>query len=118
MLRMIKFSHLYYKMPLTIEDYKTVVLDVFVTDLGKLPEEFLKYDMAYWDEKNQKTEYYRLDFKKAIVIVLFSTYKYSNYTDKKLWTTIRKWTPEKEKYYKELIGKEVMIRVGENARKE
>jgi len=99
-------------MPLTIEDYKTVVLDVFVTDLGKLPKEFLEYDTAYWDEKKLKTEHYKLGFRKAIVIVLFSTYKYSNYIDKKLWTTIRKWTPEKEEYYKQLIGKEVMIRVG------
>jgi len=108
---MIKFSHIYYKMPLTIEHYKTIVLDVFVTDLDKLPSEFLKYDTAYWNEKKLRTEHYKFNFKKAIVIVLFSTYKYPIYTDRRIWTTIRRWTEQKERYYKELIGKEVMIRI-------
>jgi hypothetical protein len=33
--------------------------------------------------------------------------------DRRTWTTIRRWTPQKEKYYRSIIGEEVKIEIAE-----
>jgi hypothetical protein len=33
--------------------------------------------------------------------------------DGRTWTTIRRWTPQKEKYYRSIIGEEVKIEIAE-----
>lgn len=102
----IKFSHRYYKMPIqeAIKSGKHTIIGIQIhEDIYKLPEEFLHYDASFWNGK--ETEEYPIPLGKGIVIFIFSSHD----NDFELWTTIRRWTPEKQKYYEGLKGKEVEI---------
>ena len=44
----------------------------------------------------------------VIVLTLFTKEETGTW----LWTTIRRWTPQKEEYYRKLIGMEVEIDAG------
>ena len=101
----IKFSHEYFKMPLEARDRRdrSYIISECVTDINKLPKAFLDFDTLYFD--NGITTAYPLDFKTGIIITI--------YTNGKIWTTIRRWTPEKERYYMGMIGQEVGIEITE-----
>lgn len=83
-----------------MNDYKkgtfceSFVFNVEVTHFNKLPIDFIKYDTEYGDGL-----YYELPKTKLLVIGIF--------------TEGIRWTSEKEKYYKSLIGKEVRIKIKE-----
>ena len=72
---------------------------------SKLPKEFLEYDTGYRTENG--VCYYPLFKGKGIIITIFT--KDDGMHLENLWTTIRRWTPQKEKYYKSIIGEEVDI---------
>jgi len=77
--------------------------------VSKLPEEFLNYDTAYNDGEN-KGGHYKLDFKEGLVITIFcASFPGEPEEAETLFTTVRRWTPEKEAYYKPLIGKEIRL---------
>lgn len=106
MMPKIRFSHKYYKMPTqeAIEKGKHTLIGIQIhEDIYKLPEEFLHYDASFWNGK--ETEEYPIPLGKGIVIFIFTCYESEN----KVWTSIRRWTPWKEKYYRDLKGKEVEI---------
>jgi hypothetical protein len=97
--RQIKFSHRYTKMPQDLSN--SFLLDVWVKNLEDMSEGFLNYDTQY------SGGWYPLP-KKGKFLVLFIRTGYS------IWTTIRRWIPRKEQYYRGLIGQEVKIVIQED----
>lgn len=99
-MKAIKFSHRYKKMPKNL--YQTHIYAVEVTDFDKLTPEFIDQDTETVDGK-----FYPLPtFGKCMIIRLW--------TNGHKWQTVRSWNPEKEKYYKSLIGQEVRILIANN----
>lgn len=97
----IRFSHFYNKFrPIDLET-KTYLVQIFIVDRKELSEDFIDYDTLIDDTG----DYYKLPAGKLMVLILL--------TSNRLWTTIRRWTPWKEKYYRSLIGKEVEIEIKE-----
>lgn len=100
----IKFSHKYFKMPKPIASRScnsAMLLAVLNTTKDQLKEEFIHYDtLAVTGDK------YELPEGRLMVLLLLSS---------ELWTTVRRWSPEKEKYYKSKIGEifEIEISDGE-----
>ena len=107
----IKFSHDYYKFP----SAKNISLlsQVVITDKSELSDSFIEYDTLFrnWT-KNPKTPLpdgmYELPKGKLILLLLIA-----NEGKGWLWTTIRRWTPEKEKYYRSIQGQNVEIVIEE-----
>jgi hypothetical protein len=73
-------------------------LAVFLTDKKELGKDFIEYDTAYGFKGN-----YPLPSGKLLVLLL--------YTYGHLWTTIRRYIPYKETYYRGLIGQDVEIKI-------
>jgi len=98
----IKFSHLYEKMPSDISE--TILLDVLVVD--RISERFKVYDTLIKGKNPFYSEsYFKLPAGKLLILMLKSGVF--------LWTTIRRWTPEKETYYKSIIGSYIIIEVND-----
>ena len=99
----ISFSHCYLKFP---ESRVATLLQVFVVDFKDLTEAFKKYDTEYWKQASGESpttlERYPLPEGKLLVLLLQA---------EKLFTTIRRWTPQKEKYYKSQEGLQFKIEV-------
>lgn len=91
-------------MPELSETRRTIIAGLYTTTSEELPLLFKDYDTVYWE--NSLAHHYDLPKGKVIVIVLFSTNEldYSH-----IWTTIRRWTPRKEIYYRGLVGHDVDI---------
>lgn len=119
-LERIKFSHFYNKMPLDLLGrngtvWKHWVIAVsYCPDVQALPKEFLDGDTAYWDRDTQKTAHYPLDFKEGLLVFIYS--KGQREVAGKppeimsmVWQTIRRFTPDKAKWYESLEGEEVRI---------
>ena len=100
----IKFSHEYCKMPIPLPPKEHIdhakLLEVFISDKKELHESFINYDTRIKTDYRKK-EYYPLPNGKLIILLLC--------TDVEIWTTIRRWTPEKEKYYRSIRGQNVEI---------
>ena len=113
----IKFSHKYYKMPY-MADNKTKLVQMFIEHSDNFSKEFIEYDT-----KIRPEGYYKLPKNKYIVLLFLneitalpSGKPYSKdieFVGYNLWTTIRRWTPQKEKYYRERIGQEFEVIVNE-----
>lgn len=89
----IKFSHRYQKMPHGFE--RSQLLEVLIADKNDLSESFKNYDTFYHQG------FYELPKGKLLILLLRS--QSSHYPDS-LWTTVRRWTPEKEAYYRRMRG--------------
>jgi hypothetical protein len=107
----IKFSHFYKKMP---RDYKlSKLLDVFNIKLEELSEYFLKYDTTYEERIDDgvnsisQEERYPLPNKGDYMILLLQAGSGRG----QIWTTIRRRTDDKEKYYRGHIGEIVNCEV-------
>ena len=100
----IKFSHRYKKMPADVELYESFVRSVEIKHYNDLTSEFIKYDTEY------DGGFYPLPKTKLLIVVIWSGRKISE-TEREAteWTTVRRWTLEKERWYKSLIDKEVNI---------
>lgn len=95
----IKFSHKYAKMPENISD--TRLLEVFKAHYKDLSPFFKVYDTD---------GYYELPKTDLLVLFLVSYEpNISGGLNEHPWTTVRSWTPEKEKYYKVMRGEHVEI---------
>ena len=92
----IKFSYEYTKMPEFLSDNfnEAELLAVFFGDRNDLHKDFVEYDTEYWE--NGEKGNYPLPQGKLLILLLK--------TDTILWTTIRRWTPQKEKYYRSNVG--------------
>jgi hypothetical protein len=102
----IHFSHVYSKMPSAIRkgnEHITYLLAVDVNDISRLPVELLDWDTEYMTDRG--LAHYILPEGKVIILVLFTI------PQNHLWTTIRSWNPQKEIFYRNLIGKEIKIEV-------
>lgn len=106
MIPTIKFSHRYYKMPRIMAG--TRILTITSVNIKDIPEDFKDYDTAYGILQGSTTFYKLPEKGKVIVLFLFSPKERGG-----VWTTIRRHTPEKEKYYASLIGQEVNIEITE-----
>ena len=93
----IKFSHEYFKLP----DDRTeiVLLAVFKVHYTELSESFKAYDTMYQGGE------YPLP-KTDLLVLLFCNGKND------LFTTIRRWTPKKEDYYRSKMGEEFEVVIG------
>jgi hypothetical protein len=100
----IKFSHDYFKFGglqhATAIEHK--LLHVFVEDTKNFGKEFINYDTSYFDEKEGSKKFYELPKGKVLVLFFFAGFD-------DVFTTIRRWTPEKENYYKCKIGQEFKV---------
>jgi hypothetical protein len=95
----IKFSHRYFKMPIGISN-GALLSQVLIVERAELSNNFVDYDTRYDFGANNC---YQLPSGKLIMLLLLS--------EGVLWTTIRRWTPEKEKYYKSQMGSVFKIEV-------
>ena len=98
LMRKIKFSHEYMKMPEGFE--QSALLEVLVADRSDLCPEFVEFDTAICDAGN-----YPLPRGKLLVLLLQTE------ETLELWTTIRRYTPEKERYYRGLRGEYVACEI-------
>ena len=97
----IKFSHKYTKMPDGFE--RSRLIAVFVTDRDKLCKEFIEYDTAIVGGGH-----YPLPRGKLLVLLL------QVMESSQLWNTMRRWTPEKEQYYRGSCGERAECEVTNN----
>lgn len=99
----INFSHQYTKMPSKSLQgaWKTHILEIFTTTKEELSPGFIKFDTTILNSGKQ----YQLPPGKLLVIMLL--------TGTFLWQTVRRYTPEKERYYRSLRGQEVEIVIEE-----
>lgn len=100
----IKFSHRYKKMPLGVEHLDTWINDIALIDFKNLTLEQIKQDTETVDG-----QFYELPKTKLICIKLWTV----TINGAHIWATMRRWTPEKEIYYRGLKGKEVNIVIEE-----
>lgn len=102
----IRFSHRYNKMPAFVLDGKTILLDVYKTTTEDLCVPFINFDTQYFNEQYEP-RFYPLPPGEILVLLLMS----EDLTDKEVWTTIRRWTPRKEQFYKSKRGEEFTIEI-------
>jgi hypothetical protein len=103
----IKFSHHYYK---TFKQNRAVLLAVVLKERKELSEDFIDYDTRYYVSEGQPSldDFYPLPAGKYMVLVFIGEILIP-------FTTVRRWTPEKEKYYRSGIGKTFGIEIQEPA---
>ena len=92
----IKFSHEYYKFGGNQLPFDAVLIQCFKINKNDLSRCFVAYDTQYDGGE------YPLPESDLIVLLLM-------FDDRKLFTTIRRFTPRKWKYYKSLEGEEVRL---------
>ncbi len=107
----IKFSHIYDKMPEEAQSFKTILFAVIPFEDKNTHKVFLAYDTLY--RVDEKREHYELPKGKKLLLLL-ATQAYEDgrmfYAPQFiLWTTLRRWTPEKESYYLSHLGEVVKI---------
>ena len=99
----IKFSHRYTKMPESFDN--TYLGDLELVNLEDLNPEFIKGDTAIVGGG-----YYLLPKKgKYMILWLFTTDGLAAHR----WQTIRRWTPQKEGFYRSHLGERVNIEIKE-----
>jgi hypothetical protein len=103
-MKSIKFSHRYTKLPNNIQT--AILLAVQKRSVNTLPPDFIDYDTEYFSNETGHKSYYVLPDKGEVLILFL-------WGEKTLFTTIRKWTPSKEKYYTKSIGCEFLVKIEE-----
>ena len=106
-MNIIKFSHKYVKM-LQNEDVKTPstaqLIGVFKTTKQELSKEFIEYDTKYFDNQSPtQYSYYPLPDGELFVLFLKS--------GTMMWTTVRRFTPQKYGYYINNCGKTFEVKI-------
>ncbi len=119
-MKTIKFSNEHKKLPTgaLVNTVKTELIQVLIVDKKDLSERFVRYDTifhTYQEQPNTEREqtvenFYPLPKGKLLLLFLFSTHPPLKDTGN-LWTTLRRWTPDKEKYYRHLVGQQINIEV-------
>lgn len=98
-MKSIKFSHVYTKMPPNPDP--SMLTEVFPVQVSDLSKEFVVYDTTI---KNGGQ--YKLPNGRVLVLLLKTS-------EDQIWTTIRRFTTTKCKYYRESRGKRFNIVVKE-----
>ena len=102
----IKFSNKYYKMYNNRYEElpkDTKLLEVLRCKSEDLHKEFILYDTQIVTPRNTEVKKYKLPKGEVIILFLFSIFDWANRG--MLWTTIRRYTPEKHDYYRKSRGK-------------
>lgn len=86
---------------------EAVLLEVFKVNSKDLHLRFVEYDTIYFDDENNNWAYYKLP--KGDVLVLLLKSELNDAPD--LWTTIRRYTPQKYEYYKKSRGETFKIEI-------
>ena len=97
-MKQIKFAHEYNKMlnnPFEEMPKRATLLEVFVKPSEELHPRFIEYDTIYFNQEINNHEYYKLPQGQVMILLLKS--KFVNGV--MLWTTIRRFTPQKYMYY-------------------
>jgi len=121
MTNVLKFSHEYEKLPCDFGE-SVALVSVCEVDIEKLPEWFLDYDTEYCepsysedgDYLGTEVKHYFLP-KEGKFLVLTTAYNKKEMFSSKveLFTTIRRSTPEKKRYYESKIGEEFKLELEE-----
>ena len=103
----IKFSHDYEKIPTSDDPRDTILLEVLTVEQKELSSGFVEYDTSYFERLGGELikKNFPLPKGKVLILILNSPYAFKD----NLWTTIRRYTPEKEKYYRSIRGQKVEI---------
>lgn len=88
-------------MPEFVERHHNILIGMQVADRNNLHSHFLIYDTIY------DTGFFDITRGKVIILFIFSVDL--NDAMGTVWTTIRKWSPQKERKYKKLINQDVKI---------
>lgn len=99
-MKSIRFDYRYDKMPYE-QKYRTILCLVTKVHYKDLPEQFIQYDAAYENGREEVLSHYELPKTDLLVLTLL--------TNTFLWTTCRKWSKEKEEMYRKEIGKELKL---------
>lgn len=75
---------------------KAVLLETFIAETEQLHPRFIEYDTSYFDKKENNWAHYKLPKGKVIVLLLRTEFA----GEVMMWTTIRRYTPQKFEYYK------------------
>ncbi len=97
----IKFSHRYEKLGKIPNHSKVVLMQVITIDQDLLSDSFIEYDTMWLDEELNEN-HYELP-KSELLILIFMTSKCE------LFTTIRRFIPQKFAYYKSLENHELEL---------
>jgi len=93
----IEFSHRYCKMP---PGYgKSILMEVLSVKMEELSQMFREYDTAYFDVCCREANDPLPETGNYLLLILCADSGY-------LWTTLRRATPERTRYYKSMIGKQ------------
>jgi hypothetical protein len=95
-MKQIKFSHEYWKLGEQHHRDILTLLQVFVVDKSDLSPEFIEYDTH-----KVAGGFYPLSNGKLLVLFFGGS--------ENVFTTVRRWTIEKEKYYKQSMGESFEI---------
>ena len=107
----IKFSHGYFKLRVGGDRIKSArLLQIFKCHYDDLGERFVKYDTIYWDKGSEYHNPYYFKLPKTKLLILL----FKDIMEDILFTTIRRYTPEKHKYYKSKMGEIFEIVIEEN----
>ena len=101
----IAFSHRYYKLP--TQSSKATLCFVTKTTVKELPDNFLDYDTSYISRDG--VSHYDLSKLKEVLVLSFLPIG-----EFYIFTTIRRWTPQKEEYYRSKSGQEFEIVIEED----
>ena len=103
-MKKIKFSHNYTKLKLLDNPTHAKLIQLFNVAYDELSEDLLKYDTAY------PGGYYPLPSGGEYLLLIFLS-------PKGLFTTIRRYTPEKHEYYKSSVGETFEVIVNDTETK-
>ena len=103
----IKFSHKYVKLGIDVPK-RAFLLAVFEVDSSKLHPKFVEYDTLYY---SPNPEFYNLPSGKVLVLLFKAV------DSQFVFTTIRRATTEKQRYYKIKTGEFFDVQVLETAKK-
>ena len=102
----IKFSHRYVKHPCNVQNGSVVTLiEVLNSRFEDLHKSFIEYDTT-----TVNNEKYSLPKRGDCLVLLFLGAGLS-WDSSELFTTVRRSTPEKERYYKGLRGKKLVVKI-------
>lgn len=112
-MKIIKFSHRYQKLLKSNNEFaqcvvieEATLLHVQVVELAELHPEFLAYDTDRGTyQLPKKGKYLMLIFRKSHKIY---------YSPTNLFTTLRRWTPAKEDWYRAAIGETFTVEINED----
>lgn len=112
----LKFSNDYLKLSADWEGRQATLLSVHNILLQYQSPAFLKYDTCYWKSREKKEKgWYELPPEGEYLLLLFEmSGGYPQHEQAPVFTTLRRWTHEKEEYYRSNKGKFfTLVREGE-----